>query len=209
MHAVTRIRWLIVAIIAAAVLVLVLGYQNRELRRQNLALIEQLIYPYEGMWVPATPARDTAGAPVALGNPASGAQLLYFFNPDCRFCMASNPAVRDIAHALSRSGKQVTLIAVSEAATAASLAYARQQQFAFPVVADMPRRVTRLFHASEVPVLMVIGTDGKVSKFHVGTLKEKEDRDALLHAALAAADAPPTPSTPAAVAAMVHSRGLQ
>lgn len=94
-----------VGLLVAAVLVVMLGWQNRSLRTQNQALIERLAYPYDGMWVASTPLQDLQGHSLTLGAPPQGrTQVLYFFTPECPCCRASVLAVRELAVRLSQAG---------------------------------------------------------------------------------------------------------
>ena len=81
-----------------AVLVALLGWQNRGLRADRDWLTDRAAYAYPGMYVPVVETTAFDGAKLALGAPSGERQILFFFNHTCKYCRASAPTVgRDCA----------------------------------------------------------------------------------------------------------------
>ena len=71
-----------IALLAASILVALLGWQNRGLRKERDWLTDRVSYAYPGMYVPALEVRSTSGADLELGAPRGDFQVLYFFTHD-------------------------------------------------------------------------------------------------------------------------------
>lgn len=175
-----RVPLLVLALLATAAMVVVLGWQNRDLRAQQQALAERAEQAYVGMTVPAVPARSLTGAPLTLGEPTFGAQILYFYTTGCPYCRASIPAINAVA---ARAGG--ALVGVSPDDTEALRDHALISGFAFPI-ARLDDRTRALFRADDVPLVLVIDRGGIVRYRHLGQLTGAEVDDIVAAAAIPA-----------------------
>jgi thiol-disulfide isomerase/thioredoxin len=171
-----RVPLLAAALVAACALVVVLGLQNRRLRAAHAALAERADQPYVGMTVPVMPVRAVNGAPLELGAPHLGAQILYFYTTGCPFCRASIPAVVALA---ARAGG--ALVGVGAGSADELRAHARASGFAFPVV-ELDDRARKLFRADDVPLVLVVDRAGEVRYRHLGQVRT-DDVDEIVAAA--------------------------
>lgn len=189
-----------VLLLLALVLVAVLAWQNRELRTQRDWLAERATRPYYGMYVPAVPVEGLRGEAFTLGGVSGNFQVLYFFTPQCRYCLASAPMIRTLAARLEDTfGARVQMIGIGDAAPDALEEYVREHGFGFPVAAVDDRRTLMLFRANSVPLVLVIGADGRVLHSQLGTIDTMDQVGSIL--AAMRTDTPPaaamqTRSTP-------------
>jgi peroxiredoxin len=175
-------RWpalAIAAVISACALVLVLGWQNRGLRRAQRELTERADLPYVGMFVPAVTARSVDGSTLTLGTPED-AQILYFFTPTCPFCQASIPAVV----ALAERARGIDLVGVGTGKTDELRDHARASGFEFPVVELADDRARALYRSRDVPLVLVVDRGGRVRYQHIGELAAHHVDEILAAAAI-------------------------
>jgi len=166
-------------IVVLAGLMTLLAIQNRHLRQQQSLLVtkvEQLSKAVHGLPEGAEPEALTTtainGEALTLAGPQSGRQVLYFFSPSCRFCLASVPQIQALDAAGRNNGHRAfEMVAVSLPPHEAAPDYAAQHGFAFPVINDVDARITQRYSATLVPMVVVID-DGKVIYRHVGQLKD-------------------------------------
>lgn len=159
-----------------------LSYQNGQLRTALETNMKKVAYPYVGMQVPAVPAAMSDGSTVTLGSPTDGHQLLFFFNTKCPYCLESMPAINRIKENLAASHPGIDVIGVSKDNMATTAEYLQANSSALLFTSLDDYRSISLFHASGVPTLMLIGSDGIVLVEHTGVLNAKEDVDAILSA---------------------------
>ncbi|MEZ0470264.1 TlpA family protein disulfide reductase [Luteimonas salinilitoris] len=189
-----------IALLLSLALVAVLAWQNRELRTQRDWLAERATRPYYGMYVPAVPVEGLHGEALTLGGVSGDFQVLYFFTPQCPYCLASAPMVRVLAGRLDDAfGERVQMIGVGDAEAGALAGYVREHGFDFPVAAVADRRALMLFRGNSVPLVLVIGADGRVLHSHLGTIDTMDQVGSIL--AAMRTDTPPaaamqTRSTP-------------
>lgn len=166
-------------IVVLAALMTALAVQNRQLRQQQALLVtkvEQLSKAVHGLPEGAEPEALTAtainGESLTLAGPRSGRQVLYFFSPSCKFCLASVPQIQALDAAGRNNGHRAfEMVAVSLPPHDAAPGYASQHGFAFPVINDVDARITQRYSATLVPMVVVI-EDGKIIYRHVGQLKD-------------------------------------
>ncbi|RDZ29644.1 TlpA family protein disulfide reductase [Lysobacter silvisoli] len=171
------------ALALATALVVTLGWQLHNARENQRWLAKRATQPYIGMYVPRIAATTLDGAARTLGQPAADYQVLYFFTTGCPYCRASAPLVKSIAGQLdSASGGRAELIGVALDPADAAGAYAREHGFAFPIVATQDRRSAMLFRARSVPLLLVVGRDGRVRYARVGAINTKDGVNGVLTA---------------------------
>lgn len=181
---------LTLGLLLACALVMMLAWQLRELRQERRGLVERINDPYVGMYVPKVALTALDGGSVVLGEPSADYQLLYFFSTTCPHCLASLPMVKTIAAQVPAASKgRAEMIGVASASAADAGAYARAHALAFRIVANSEIRTAMLFRAHSVPLLLVIGADGRVRHARMGVIDEAAD----LRAVLAALDEPKRP----------------
>ncbi|MEN5039501.1 TlpA disulfide reductase family protein [Stenotrophomonas sp. TWI1149] len=188
-------------IIVLAALMTALAVQNRQLRQEQALLVskvEQISKAAHGLPEGAQPeALDTTaldGQAVTLAGPASGRQVLYFFSPACKYCLASVPQIQALDAAGRNNGNRAfEMLGVSLPPHETAADYARQHGFDFPVVNDTDDRIRQRYTATMVPMVVVI-QDGKVIYRHVGQLKDSSVNAItgafVVHAARSAVPAP-------------------
>ena len=193
-------RWtvplLIAALALATALVVALGWQLHQARENQRWLSQRATQPYIGMYVPHIAMASLDGASRTLGQPVGDYQVLYFFTTGCPHCRASAPLVKAIAGQLeAASGGRAEMIGVALDPAVAADAYAREHGFAFPVIASQDRRSAMLFRARNVPLLLVIGRDGRVRYARVGEINTKEGVNGVLTAVRRKEASPAGPTT--------------
>lgn len=150
-------------------LVAILSLQSRELRERFRAADDKVKYPYVGMHVPELTFSSSLGLPVTLGKSARRDQLLFVFNTHCPYCKASIPAAGSIWQTLANS-PNVELVAVSHDGAMETARYLHDFGLNIPFVSINDERSLGLFHATAVPLLVMIGARGTVDFVHVGEL---------------------------------------
>lgn len=174
---------LIAALALASALVVALGWQLHQARENQRWLSQRATQPYIGMYVPRIAMASLDGASRTLGQPERDYQVLYFFTTGCPHCRASAPLVKAIAAQLDAASEgRAEMLGVALDPAAAAGAYAREHGFAFPVIATQDRRSAMLFRARNVPLLLVIGRDGRVRYARVGAINTKEGVNGVLTA---------------------------
>lgn len=186
---------LTLGLLLACALVMVLAWQLRELRHERRDLVERVNDPFVGMYVPKVALSALDGGAVVLGEPRADYQLLYFFSTTCPHCLASLPMIKAIAAQVPAASKgRAEMIGVASASAADAGVYARAHALDFPIVANSEVRTAMLFRVHSVPLLLVIGADGRVRYARMGVIDEAAD----LRAVLAALDEPKRPGGAAA-----------
>ncbi|MGH8084598.1 MAG: peroxiredoxin family protein [Lysobacter sp.] len=184
---VRTLRWPLIGLVAALVLstalVLLLALEVRQSREAQRWLAERASQPYQGMYVPRVPVTALDGSRHELGQPRGEYQVLYFFTTTCPHCRASVPLIKSIADQLDdASGGQARMLGIAHDTPEAAAAYAREHELPFPIVASQDRRTAMLFRARKVPLVMVVGRDGRVRYSRIGVLNSKEGVTGVLTA---------------------------
>lgn len=167
-------------IVILAALMTALAVQNRHLRQQQALLVSKIeviskaVHGLpEGAQPEALQATALNGTTLTLAGPASGRQVLYFFSPACRFCLASVPQIQALDAAGRNNGNRAfEMVGVSLPPHETAADYARQHGFDFPVVNDTDDRIRQRYTATMVPMVVVL-QDGHVIYRHVGQLKDR------------------------------------
>jgi peroxiredoxin len=157
-----RAAFLPVVLLAAAVLVVVLGVQLRTARVELQTERRRAVLPATGQVVPAVRARALDGDSVLLGEgPAGTRQVLFIFNTRCGICVATLPAwVR--VHARLAGEPGVSVLGWSQDTDSLTRAYAEDHELAFPIVVGLPAKYLKLYHAWAVPATLVVDAEGTV-----------------------------------------------
>ena len=177
-----KIPWLPIALLLSLGLMVVLAWQNRELRQAQVELQKRAFEPYAGMWMPdvATVALD--GSAVRLGTAPARYQVLYFFTPSCPYCRQSAPAIRALAERLAPQSAHVQMVGVADGQAEPVRRYAAEQGFRFPIALAPDKRTLALFRANSVPLLVVVDAQGRVAYSHVGVLDVEKELEQVLAA---------------------------
>jgi len=169
--------WIIGALCAAAALVVVLAQQNARLRE---TLHDQAPQPRVGDWVPSYSTTRSDGSPLTLGE-STAPQLLYFFQPKCPHCIASEAAISRVAARL-RDSPSVQFLGVSAAPDAELAAYQQGRSEPFPIAHLDTKKMFSLFRVSAVPTLLLVDREGNVRYSHAGEVVGEEGASQLLKA---------------------------
>ncbi|WMJ68614.1 TlpA disulfide reductase family protein [Stenotrophomonas sp. 24(2023)] len=156
-----------------SLLVVVLAWQNRQLRQINASLADQMQQARSAAHGPALGSvplpqvlHSTRQSRVDIGGPRATAQVLYFFSTACRYCLASMPQLQQIASARGHS----ELVGVGLPPYQELPAYADTHALRFPVAIDGKGDVARQYGIRVTPMLMVLAADGSVAYKHAGQL---------------------------------------
>jgi thiol-disulfide isomerase/thioredoxin/outer membrane lipoprotein-sorting protein len=123
-----------------------------------------------------------AGAkPVRLSELKGRVVLLDFWATWCGPCRRWLPIVAQASRDYAAKG--LSVFAVNEREPESKVqAYLDQQKLDLPVLMDRSGNVGSTYHASSIPLTVVVGRDGNVLRILVG-LHEKEDLEDVLHEA--------------------------
>ncbi len=180
----------LIALLLATGLVIVLSRQLDGARKQRDLLVERSRSLQPGAYVPVQRTPTLDGPAVVLGEVAPGTrQVLFVYNTQCPFCLASIPAWQRIAGRL-RGNPAATVVAVSLDSAEATRRYAQQHGLRYPSAILLDARTASLFRFNNVPQTLVIDERGRVMHSRVGLLQEGPAADSVL-----AAVARPLPGT--------------
>jgi peroxiredoxin len=188
----------IVGLLLATGLVIVLSRQLDGARKQRDLLLERSRSLQPGAYVPvqSTPMLD--GSSVVLGEVAPGTrQVLFVYNTQCPFCVASIPAWQRIAGEL-RGNPAARVVAVSLDSMDVTRRYAQQHGLRYPSAILLDPRTASLFRFNNVPQTLVIDERGRVMHSRVGRLDVGAAADSVLAAVARPLPGPPAGARPPA-----------
>lgn len=178
-----------VALAAAAVLVVVLGQQKRDLITQveetQLQLRRATTEPSRGMYMPAFQAQPVeGGAPATIGElPSEGRQVLLMYTTTCPFCLSSIPAWKQITTAVdTMTSIRATVWGVSLDSVDATRQYISKHALPYSTVRFPSDKVAAMYRAGTVPVTLVLDESGRTIYSRTGELKEKIAIDSVISA---------------------------
>jgi peroxiredoxin len=178
-----------VALLAASLLVVVLGVQKRRLDVEVSTLRGQvtraLREPARGMYMPAfTTATLEDGRPATIGSaPAAGRQVLLVYTTTCRYCLASLPSWKKIAGTLdTMSSVRAEVFGVSLDSVEATRKYARRHALPYPTVRFPEEKLVSMYRAGAVPVTLVLDEEGRTIYSRVGQLSDQVAIDSVIAA---------------------------
>lgn len=177
------LRWLPwLGLVGAALLVVVLGIQNRALRADRAALRRQAMLPHAGMVVPTFRGVTLDGDSVTLGASTAGArQLLFVFDTSCPYCEEALGAWDAVAErVLRRPGVSVYGISLDSAAVTRQ--YAARHGLRFPVVTFPELKLVALYRASAYPLTLVVDDGGRVLHARLAPLRTAAAVDSVVAA---------------------------
>lgn len=176
------------ALVAASVLVVVLGVQKRrldvEVSRLRADVTRAVREPVRGMYMPAFTTSTLDGAPATIGSvPGEGRQVLFVYTTTCRYCLASLPAWKRIAATVDTLSTATTQVyGVSLDSVEVTRQYARRHALPFPTVRFPDDKLTSMYRARAVPVTLVLNEQGLTMYSRVGQLSEPAAIDSVLAA---------------------------
>ena len=160
------------ALLAALVLVGVLGVKNSRLEREVRRERVQEKFPHPGMVVPAFRAATLAGDSVTIGTTVPGGrQVLFYFNSSCPYCLQSLQAWKTIATRLRAPGSsEVGVFGISLDSVSATVRYVAAHGLDFPVLRFPNGKTAAMYRAIGVPITVVLNDDGDVLYGRAGAL---------------------------------------
>ncbi len=163
------------ALLFATALVVLLAIQNRALREDYAALLEQTRLPHPGLPLPTFETVTMDGKPVTIGRSPDGArQILFIFDTSCPYCEASLPAWKKIATALDTApGDGIDVYGISLDAADTSARYAAQHGLSFPILTFPEAKLAALYRSRVVPQLLLLDSAGVVLYARPGVLEGK------------------------------------
>jgi len=177
-----------VALLAASLLVVVLGVQKRRLDDQVSDLRGQvtraLREPTRGMYMPAFNTATLDGRPATIGSaPGAGRQVLLVYTTTCRYCLASLPSWKKIATTLDTlSAVRAEVFGVTLDSVEATRKYAQRHALPYPTVRFPDDKVTSMYRAAAVPVTLVLDEQGRTIYSRVGQLSDQVAIDSVIAA---------------------------
>ena len=165
-------------------LVVVLARQKTAQDERYASLQESTILPRPGVFVPTFTASTLDGSSVTIGErPDSGKQVLFAFTTTCPYCLASLPAIREIAAAAVEMQKpSVAMVGIALDTLELARAYAASNALSFPIVEFPARKLRYLYRARSVPIILVLDAEGRIVLGRVGVLTDRAAVDSVLAA---------------------------
>jgi peroxiredoxin len=171
-----------VASFLAAILVVLLAKELREVRGEYGAVVAQARFLEAGTFVPEFRGRALTGERVIIAAEGDHQpRLLFLFNTSCPHCEASVPAWQRIAE-LVRRDSLPEVVGISTDAVEATQQYASRHRLKFPSVTLEGPRAMHLYRASIVPQTVIVGKDGRVVYARVGRLDSEIAIDSVVDA---------------------------
>ncbi|MCC6422205.1 MAG: TlpA family protein disulfide reductase [Phycisphaerales bacterium] len=110
--------------------------------------------------------QDTDGHPQSFQATDGKVQILYFWSIRQTSCHAANKAMADLYEKVDHTQVRILGIHAPTADTADAVAVqAALDGLNFPILMDHNGDVTRLYHATDLPAICVVGTAGLVRSF--------------------------------------------
>ena len=177
-----------IALAAAALLVVVLGQQKRELITQvekaQLDLRRATTEPLRGMYMPAFQASTLEGGSATIGElPAEGRQVLLMYTTTCPFCLSSIPAWKQVTAAVdTMTGTRATVYGVSLDSVDVTRQYIVKHGLPYQTVRFPNGKVAGMYRAGTVPVTLVLDEQGRTIYSRTGELKAQAAIDSVIAA---------------------------
>ncbi len=168
-----------VALLAASLLVVVLGVQKRrldgevsDLRGQVTRAIRE---PVRGMYMPAFTTATLDGRPATIGSaPGAGRQVLLVYTTTCRYCLARLSSGKKIATTLDTlSSVRAEVFGVSLDSVEATRKYSQRHALPYPTVRFPEDKLVSMYRAGAVPVTLVLDEEGRTIYSRVGQLSDQ------------------------------------
>ena len=162
----------------------VLARQNGDLRERMARVQRDASWPRAGLFAPTFTAAALDGRSLTVGERGDGGrQLLLYFTTTCPYCRASLPAWRELAAlADTLASPRVEVIGVVLDSAHRAPAYAAEHVLPYPVVPLASTKLRSLYRARSVPLVMVVGHDGRVLFARTGVLEDRAAIDSVRRA---------------------------
>ncbi|HVH12989.1 MAG TPA: TlpA disulfide reductase family protein [Longimicrobium sp.] len=176
------------ALAAAAVLVVVLGQQKRDLIEQvekaQLDLRRATTEPLRGMYMPAFNAPTVEGDSATIGQLAGeGRQVLLMYTTTCPFCLSSIPAWKEVTAAVdTMTGMRATVYGVSLDSADVTRQYITKHGLPYPTIRFPDSRTAGMYRAGTVPVTLVLDENGRAVYTRTGELRDRAAIDSVIAA---------------------------
>ncbi|HEX8245390.1 MAG TPA: TlpA disulfide reductase family protein [Longimicrobium sp.] len=194
------------ALVAAAVLVVVLGKQKGDLITRYNDLQERYVRamrePLPNSFMPAFQTSTLDGQPVTIGQlPQAGRQVLFVYTVTCPYCKATLPAWKHIAGVVdTMTSPRAQVFGVSLDSADVTRRYAAANALPYPTVRFPEEKLVSMYRAGAVPLTLVLDENGRTVFARVGQISTPAAIDSVL-AAVKRKDEPrparrPTPPPP-------------
>jgi len=177
------------ALAAAAVLVVVLGQQKRDLIQQveatQLQLRRATSEPMRGQFMPSFTARTVDGDTTAtIGElPAEGRQVLLMYTTTCPYCLSSIPAWKQVTAAVDTMTRvRAAVYGVSLDSVDVTRQYITRHGLPYPTVRFPSDKVAAMYRAGTVPLTLVLDEQGRTLYSRTGELRETTAIDSVIAA---------------------------
>jgi peroxiredoxin len=190
-----------VALLAASLLVVVLGVQKRRLDNEVSDLRGQVTRairePRRGMYMPAFNTATLDGRPATIGSaPGAGRQVLLVYTTTCRYCLASLDSWKKIAGTLDTlSTVRAEVFGVSLDSVEATRKYTQRHALPYPTVRFPEDKLVSMYRAGAVPVTLVLDEEGRTLYSRVGQLSDQAAIDSVIAAVKWKPEPQPAPGT--------------
>lgn len=177
-----------IALAAAALLVVVLGQQKRNLIEKvettELALRRAATEPMRGMYMPAFQAQTLEGGAATIGElPAEGRQVLLMYTTSCPYCLSSIPAWKQLTSAVdTMKSIRAEVYGVSLDSVDLTRQYITRHGLPYPTLRFPNEKVAAMYRSGTVPVTLVLDENGRTIYSRTGELKEKIAIDSVIAA---------------------------
>ena len=202
------------ALVAAAVLVVVLGKQKGDLitRYNDLQTryVKALREPLPNSYMPAFQTATLDGQPVTVGQlPQAGRQVLLVYTTTCPYCKASLPAWKRIASVVdTMTSPHAQVYGVSLDSVDVTRRYAARNALPYPTIRFPEEKLVSMYRAGAVPLTLVLDENGRTVYSRLGEISTPAAIDSVIAAVKqkpqprrARPAAPPAPNTTPAASA--------
>lgn len=176
------------ALTLAAVLVVVLGQDKRELigKVEDLQTKyrEAVTQPRPGMFMPAFQTTTLDGQPATVGQlPAEGKQVLFVYTTTCRFCKSTLPTWKRLSALLdTMQAPKVQVFGVSLDSLEATKKYSAEYALPYPTVSFPEDKLVQMYRAGTVPLTLVLDNEGRTVYSRVGEITQQATFDSIVAA---------------------------
>ncbi|HEX2202386.1 MAG TPA: TlpA disulfide reductase family protein [Longimicrobium sp.] len=176
------------ALTLAAVLVVVLGQDKRELigKVEDLQVKyrEAVTQPRPGMFMPAFQTTTLDGRPATVGQlPAEGKQVLFVYTTTCRYCKSTLPTWKRLAALLdTMRTPRVQVFGVSLDSLEATRKYSAENRLPYPTVSFPEDKLVQMYRAGTVPLTLVLDQEGRTVYSRVGEITQQAAFDSIVAA---------------------------
>ncbi len=169
------VGWILIAAFAATIaLVVMLGLQNRELKRDLGSLRDEHTLPRVGAQLPHVVTQSLDQREIEIARTDGPPQMLFYFTTECPYSIASMRYVRELANSAARLNVQ--FVGVSSEENPEKLRrFMEEHQVSFPVVNLRDPRTRRQFDFRISPTLFFVGPSGQTLAQHIGQVRSNKE----------------------------------